>query len=39
MAGLEDDFDFDEKGGGLTFDFQGYLFKVLLHWKYIVLDI
>ena len=39
MANVDQDFDFEDSGGRLSFDFQGFLFKVLHYWKLIVLCI
>ena len=39
MANLDQDFEFEDPGGRLSFDFQGFLFKVLHYWKLIILCI
>ena len=39
MAGIDNDLEFDDSGGRITFDFQGFIFKVIRNWVLILVSI
>lgn len=39
MANLNQDFEFGDTGGRITFDFQGFIFKIFRNWFFIALSV
>ena len=39
MSNLDQDIEFEDAGGRVTFDFQGFIFKIIRNWFFIALSI
>ena len=39
MSNLDQDIEFENTGGRITFDFQGFIFKIIRNWFFIALSI